>query len=188
MSKLQENPSALKREHPAFHNIKFRHFFFWGVIFALPDPIQPIIINAEPQHWWQMAIYQKNRKVPHLFRHFCFWRQFLHLRQGGLLQCTQSSPHFLQFFLIGLLSWSFFLFFNCCFTSGGESRGAVACFLGLPRCRFGAVATTQAGCCWSWRSGSFLGLPRRLLAGVASAVSVAVLDASLKIGEWSVLV
>jgi hypothetical protein len=52
MSKLQEKPSALKREHPAFQNIKFRHFFlFFGVIFALLDPIQPIKINADLQHW-----------------------------------------------------------------------------------------------------------------------------------------
>ncbi len=39
MSKLQEKPSALKREHPALKKIKFIRFFLclW-VIFALLDP------------------------------------------------------------------------------------------------------------------------------------------------------
>jgi hypothetical protein len=39
MSKLQENPSALKREHPALQKIKFINFFLclW-VILALPNP------------------------------------------------------------------------------------------------------------------------------------------------------
>ncbi len=38
-SKLQEKPSALKREHPALQNFKFLPFFpiFEGH-FALPDP------------------------------------------------------------------------------------------------------------------------------------------------------
>ena len=39
MSKLQEKPSALKREHPALQKIKFINFFLrlW-VMFALLDP------------------------------------------------------------------------------------------------------------------------------------------------------
>jgi hypothetical protein len=39
MSKLQEKPSALKREHPALQKMKFMNFFLclW-VIFALLDP------------------------------------------------------------------------------------------------------------------------------------------------------
>jgi hypothetical protein len=39
MSKLQEKPSALKREHPALQKMKFIYFFLclW-VIFALLDP------------------------------------------------------------------------------------------------------------------------------------------------------
>jgi hypothetical protein len=38
-SKLQEKPSALKREHPALQNMKFLDFFlFLWVIFALLDP------------------------------------------------------------------------------------------------------------------------------------------------------
>jgi hypothetical protein len=38
-SKLQKNPSALKREHPALQNMKFLNFFLllWE-IFALLDP------------------------------------------------------------------------------------------------------------------------------------------------------
>jgi hypothetical protein len=37
--KLQEKPSALKREHPAFQTIKILYFFiFLRVIFALLDP------------------------------------------------------------------------------------------------------------------------------------------------------
>jgi hypothetical protein len=37
-SKLQEKPSALKREHPALQNMKFLDFFiFLWVIFALLD-------------------------------------------------------------------------------------------------------------------------------------------------------
>jgi hypothetical protein len=36
-SEVHEKPPALKREHPAFQNMKFLHFFcFWGVIFAHP--------------------------------------------------------------------------------------------------------------------------------------------------------
>ncbi len=44
MSKLQEKPSALKRDHPPLKKIKFVNFFLclW-VIFALLDP--------DPQHW-----------------------------------------------------------------------------------------------------------------------------------------
>jgi hypothetical protein len=39
MPKLQEKPSALKREHPVFKNIKILDFFlFLWVIFALLDP------------------------------------------------------------------------------------------------------------------------------------------------------
>jgi hypothetical protein len=37
--KLQEKPSALKREHPALQKMKILSFFqFFGVIFALLDP------------------------------------------------------------------------------------------------------------------------------------------------------
>jgi hypothetical protein len=39
MSKLQEKPSALKKGHPIFQNMKFMNFFtFLWVIFALLDP------------------------------------------------------------------------------------------------------------------------------------------------------
>jgi hypothetical protein len=39
MSKLQNKPSALKREHPALQNMKFLTFFLLlQVIFALLDP------------------------------------------------------------------------------------------------------------------------------------------------------
>jgi len=46
MPKLQEKPSALKREHPAIQNMKF---FLW-VIFALldPEPDPAFQINADP--------------------------------------------------------------------------------------------------------------------------------------------
>jgi hypothetical protein len=48
-SKLQEKPSALKREHPALQNMKFLNFFLllWVIIgygsrdpieFGVPDP------------------------------------------------------------------------------------------------------------------------------------------------------
>jgi hypothetical protein len=48
--KLQEKPSALKREHPAIQNMKFLHFFlFLWVIFALLDPDPATRINADPQ-------------------------------------------------------------------------------------------------------------------------------------------
>jgi hypothetical protein len=49
--KLQEKPSALKREHPALQNMKFLYFFqFMWVIFALldPDPNQTTQINVDP--------------------------------------------------------------------------------------------------------------------------------------------
>jgi hypothetical protein len=39
MPKLQEKPTALKREHPALQNMKILYFFlFLWVIFALLDP------------------------------------------------------------------------------------------------------------------------------------------------------
>jgi hypothetical protein len=39
MPKLQEKPSALKREHPALQNMKILYFFlFLWVIFVLLDP------------------------------------------------------------------------------------------------------------------------------------------------------
>jgi hypothetical protein len=41
MHKLQEKPSALKREHLAFQNMKILYFFLYlWVIFALLDPDQ----------------------------------------------------------------------------------------------------------------------------------------------------
>jgi hypothetical protein len=51
ISKLQEKPSALKREHPAFQNMTILYFFlFLCVIFALldPDPDPATQINADP--------------------------------------------------------------------------------------------------------------------------------------------
>jgi hypothetical protein len=66
MSKKQEKPSVLKREHPALPIIKFTNFFlFLWVIFALLDPVldresesgsrDPIEFGSnqdpDPQHW-----------------------------------------------------------------------------------------------------------------------------------------
>ncbi len=51
MPKLQEKPSALKREHPALQNMKILYFFqFLWVIFAPldPDPDPATQINADP--------------------------------------------------------------------------------------------------------------------------------------------
>jgi hypothetical protein len=49
--RLQENPSARKREHPAFQNMKFLYFilFLW-ITYALldPDPDPATQINADP--------------------------------------------------------------------------------------------------------------------------------------------
>ncbi len=51
MSKLQERPSALKREHPSLQNMKFLHFFFFlWVIFAPLDPTK-IYADPDPQHY-----------------------------------------------------------------------------------------------------------------------------------------
>ncbi len=68
MSKLQEKPSAHKREHPALQNIKFLNFFlFLGIIFSLldPDPDSESIstdlvesaTNPDPKHWLQRNPY-----------------------------------------------------------------------------------------------------------------------------------
>jgi hypothetical protein len=49
--KLQEKPSAIKREHPVLKNMKILDFFlFLWVIFALldPDPDPATPINADP--------------------------------------------------------------------------------------------------------------------------------------------
>jgi hypothetical protein len=49
--KLQEKPSALKREHLAVQKMKIVSFFlFFGAIFALldPDPDPAAQINADP--------------------------------------------------------------------------------------------------------------------------------------------
>jgi hypothetical protein len=54
-AKLQEKPTALKREHPALQNMKFLYFFlFLWVIFALldPDPAIPINADPEPKPWY----------------------------------------------------------------------------------------------------------------------------------------
>jgi hypothetical protein len=63
MSKLQEKPSGLKREHPALQKMKFINFFLClCVIFALLDPgsrsrdpsesgSNP---NPAPQHWLEV--------------------------------------------------------------------------------------------------------------------------------------
>jgi hypothetical protein len=53
MPKLQEKPSALKREHPVLKNMKILDLFlFLCVIFALldpdPDPDPATQINADP--------------------------------------------------------------------------------------------------------------------------------------------
>jgi hypothetical protein len=51
MPKLQEKPSALKREHTALQKMKIMSLFlFVGVIFALldPDPDPAAQINADP--------------------------------------------------------------------------------------------------------------------------------------------
>jgi hypothetical protein len=48
---LQENPSALKREHPALQNMKIQYFFlFLWVIFALldPDPDPQFVCGSDP--------------------------------------------------------------------------------------------------------------------------------------------
>jgi hypothetical protein len=49
--KLQEKPSALKKEHPALQNMKILYFFlFFWIIFPLldPDPDPATQINADP--------------------------------------------------------------------------------------------------------------------------------------------
>jgi hypothetical protein len=47
--KLQEKPSALKKEHPVLKNIKILDFFlFLWVIFALLNPDPATQINADP--------------------------------------------------------------------------------------------------------------------------------------------
>jgi hypothetical protein len=51
MPKLQEKPSALKREYPVLKNMKILDFFpFLWVLFALldPDPDPATQINAGP--------------------------------------------------------------------------------------------------------------------------------------------
>ncbi len=51
MPKLEEKPSALKREHPVLKNMKILDYFlFLWVIFALldPDPDPATQINADP--------------------------------------------------------------------------------------------------------------------------------------------
>jgi hypothetical protein len=48
--KLQEKPSAVKREHPVLKNMNSGFFSIWWVIFALldPDPDPTTQINGDP--------------------------------------------------------------------------------------------------------------------------------------------
>ncbi len=55
--KLQEEPSALKKEHPALQNMKILYFFLHvKVIFALldpdPDPATQLNADPDPQPWF----------------------------------------------------------------------------------------------------------------------------------------
>jgi hypothetical protein len=70
MSKLQEKPSALKREHPVFKNMKILDFFlFLWVIFAFldPDPDPATQINADPcgSGSETLAMFSKTTKPAH---------------------------------------------------------------------------------------------------------------------------
>jgi hypothetical protein len=69
MSKLQEKPSALKREHPALQKKKFSNFFsMFAVHFALLDPVpdtdpgNPIESGSNPdpdlQHCYVGVFYE----------------------------------------------------------------------------------------------------------------------------------
>jgi hypothetical protein len=49
-SKLQEKPSALKREHLALQNMKFLNLFSFLVIFALLHPADKKRIHADPKY------------------------------------------------------------------------------------------------------------------------------------------
>ncbi len=57
--KLQEKPSALKREHPVLKNMKLLDIFlFLWVNFALldPDPDPTTQINADPKPWFPVML------------------------------------------------------------------------------------------------------------------------------------
>jgi hypothetical protein len=95
MPKLQEKPSAIKREHPVLKNMKILDLFlFMWVIFALPDPATQI--NADPcgsgsktlsqtlafkALWWRTVC---SRYVSRLDRHVTYYTSHM------LYICTYS--------------------------------------------------------------------------------------------------
>jgi hypothetical protein len=56
--KLKEKPSALKREHPAFQNMK---------ILLDPDPDPEVQINADPQLWFYFLNFSAPLESPRSF-------------------------------------------------------------------------------------------------------------------------
>ncbi len=83
MSKLQEKPSVLKRDHPAFKKMKFINFFLclW-VIFALldPDTYLGTPLDPDPQYWLS-GKGQNLRRQRNLEGHFLVTASF-HLKPG----------------------------------------------------------------------------------------------------------
>jgi hypothetical protein len=77
-SKLQEKPSAFKREHPALQNVKFLNFFqFLLVIFALLDPDPLTWLNPDPirirNNGFEVAFSEPvlYNQQPHIISHCC---------------------------------------------------------------------------------------------------------------------
>ncbi len=109
MSKLQEKPLALKREHPALQKLKFMNFFFLPflfVIFALLD-LDPIFPFCEIVKWsWLRLGSHSAQPVPQrALRHLCGdLHRAVHPRYRGPLSqlCVLHHPTLLHHIL------------NCC--------------------------------------------------------------------------
>jgi hypothetical protein len=96
MSKLQEKPSALNREHPALQNMTFLNFllFLW-VIFALLDS------DSDPNHWvriYNFWIYDGKKEIPELVFPFN-WHTIRSKYPQIQVRTTKGAEHKIFFFV-----------------------------------------------------------------------------------------
>jgi hypothetical protein len=92
MPKLQEKPSALKRELPALQNMKILYFllFLW-VFFVLLDPDPAAQINADPQP--RILVYSTHAWLAPFHQSHAARRLILFSSPGYSIQVLVYSAH-----------------------------------------------------------------------------------------------